>query len=130
MGDATSSLTPRRKPRRDIPRVVTDKMLCSEVCRARCCSWGFPTLSPEEAQRLPKLAEALGLPQPEIVSVSGPDGEVKEYVLHATPCVFLGENKLCLIYANRPEHCRAFPDMVLEWCPLSRRLHHEARSSP
>lgn len=124
-----ASRAPRRPPRQKASTGLTEKALCSEVCRARCCSWGFVTLSPQEAQWLPKEAEALGLPQPTIVPVREPEGEPKEYVMHATPCVFLSKSKLCLVYRNRPEHCRAFPDQLREWCPLSMRWYLEAKSS-
>ena len=123
------SRAPGRPPRRDVPKGLTDKALCSQVCRARCCSWGFVTLSPEEAQRLPQEAEALGLSQPHIVPAREPEGEPKEYVMHATPCVFLSKSKLCLIYRDRPEHCRAFPDQLREWCPLSLRWYLAAKTS-
>lgn len=103
--------------------VRTAKAICSDVCGARCCSWSFIELTPDEAERLRKLAEQKHLPQPEIVAYSrdGVDG----FVMHATPCTFLNKANLCGIYKDRPEHCRAFPDTLRDWCPLSRVIHAE-----
>lgn len=95
----------------------SDKAICSSVCGARCCKWGVVALTPEEAERLPRLAPALHLPQPEIVS-SLLGGE-ESSAMHAKPCVFLSKSNLCTIYKDRPDHCRAFPDTWREGCLLS-----------
>lgn len=100
----------------------TAKAICSEMCKARCCSWSFIELTPEEAARLKALAKRKHLPQPEIVPDSQQPGG---FVMQATPCVFLNKANLCSIYKDRPQHCRDFPDTVREWCPLSRVLFPE-----
>lgn len=104
--------------------VRSDKSVCSDGCGARCCKASFISLTPAEAEKLPGLAEQLGVPQPEIVPnersrAGGPDGPVQEFILYAQPCVFLSKANLCQIYRDRPEHCKAFPDQTREWCPLS-----------
>ncbi|MBI4499377.1 MAG: YkgJ family cysteine cluster protein [Chloroflexi bacterium] len=97
----------------------TDKAICSSICGARCCKWGFVELTQEEAERLPRLARELHLPQPEIVAYER-NGQ-PAWIMHATPCLFLNKSNLCGIYKDRPEHCRIFPDTWREWCPLSRQ---------
>ena len=116
----------RRKGFAKLPwwEVRSDKAICSDACGARCCKASFVSLTPAEAERLPKLAAALGLPQPEIVPHdTGQQGEpaeaAQEHIMYALPCTFLSKNNLCLIYRDRPEHCHAFPNQLLDWCPLS-----------
>ncbi len=55
----------------------------------------------------------------EAVRIADREG-VEGFIMHATPCTFLNKANLCGIYKDRPEHCRAFPDTVRDWCPLSR----------
>ena len=101
----------------------TAKSICSDVCGARCCSWSFIELTPDEATRLQRIATEKHVPQPEIVAYDR-DGK-QGFVMHATPCTFLGKDNLCSIYKDRPETCRNFPDTLRDWCPLSRVVYME-----
>ena len=123
MKGRVSDMAARRRPNKPRLEVVTDKALCSTVCRAACCSWGFVELTEEEAERMHRLADKLGVEQPTIMDYVRDEKGVKTpaWVMHATPCTFLGKDKLCRIYKDRPEHCRDFPNTWREWCYLSHR---------
>lgn len=104
--------------------VRSDRAICSQGCGARCCKGSFISLTPAEAELMPRLAQRLGVPEPEIVAneksrEGGPEGPVQEFIMYSLPCTFLSKSNLCQIYAQRPAHCREFPDQSREWCPLS-----------
>ncbi len=123
MKGKVTDMEPRRRPNKPRLEVVTDKALCSTVCRAACCSWGFVELSKEEADRMVALADKRGLEQPTIMEyLRDEKGEkTPAWVMHATPCTFLSKDKLCTIYKDRPDHCKEFPNTWREWCYLSHR---------
>lgn len=93
----------------------SDKAICSRECGGRCCKASAVPLSAAEAGRLPALAQSLGLAPPRIISSESG----LPFVMQASPCTFLNKSNLCSIYSQRPDHCRAFPRDLLEWCPLS-----------
>ncbi len=93
------------------------KATCSSVCGAKCCKWGVVGLTEDEAERLPALAHDVHVAPPRII-----ESEVAgrtSWAMHAQPCVFLSKSNLCIIYKDRPGHCRAFPDTWREGCLLS-----------
>lgn len=120
MRRASESNRGKKSPKNEARGSVTDKVLCSQVCRARCCSWSFIEVTPEEVEVLKQRAVELHLPEPPIVAYDR-DG-TEAYIMHATPCVFLSKDNLCSVYRDRPQHCRDFPDTWREWCPLSKRV--------
>ncbi|MSQ28823.1 MAG: hypothetical protein EXR51_11930 [Dehalococcoidia bacterium] len=117
------------------PRVVdqwrhrSDRAICAEECRARCCKASSVVLTAAEAAMLRATAIRLGLSEPSIGPYQPPAEGNREtvFVMYAKPCVFLSKNNLCLAYHDRPGHCRAFPQQPLEWCPLS--LKRDAASN-
>ncbi len=87
--------------------------ICAEQCKARCCrAPGTIMLRPEEACRF--RAKGTKLFQDDyspFVVLSEQEGR---------RCPFLGEDNRCTDYENRPEACRAFPDVPrFDNCPLS-----------
>lgn len=86
-------------------------------------------LTQAEAATLRNAASQLGLAEPSIGPYQPPTGENPEavFVMYAKPCVFLSKTNQCLAYHDRPGHCRAFPQQLLEWCPLS--LKRDAASN-
>ncbi|MBM2826582.1 MAG: hypothetical protein HW403_646 [Dehalococcoidia bacterium] len=100
---------------------VTDKALCSDVCRARCCTWSFIDVTSEEAEVLRRRAVELHLPEPPIEAYKHHQTGETAYVMHAIPCIFLSKDNLCSVYRDRPQHCQDFPDTWREFCPLSKR---------
>ena len=81
--------------------------LCAEECGARCCQNRLVLLSEAEAQRLAALRSGLPVSR-------GTDGR---WALLAIPaCSFLGRDRRCAIYAERPDACRAFPQRPSAGC--------------
>jgi Fe-S-cluster containining protein len=76
-------------------------------------------LTAAEARLLEDRAQALGLAPPQIEPYGEPAGG--GFVMYAQPCTFLNKANRCLVYRDRPEHCRAFPRQVLEWCLISQK---------
>jgi hypothetical protein len=79
-------------------------------CRAcaNCCKVMSPQLSKRDIRR---LAEALLLPEDQLISRYLQPGEDKgTYVTRQAPCPFL-QDKLCTVYEARPDNCRSFPNL-------------------
>jgi len=75
---------------------------------ANCCTVMCPQLAKKDIRR---LAEALLLPEDELVSKYLQPGEDKgTYVPRQTPCPFL-RDKLCTVYEARPDNCGSFPNL-------------------
>ena len=100
----------------------SDRAICAEACGAKCCKASYVPLTEAETIRLTALAGALHLAPlplaPYQATVEDPDAT---HILHALPCPFLGKSNRCLIYNERPDHCREFPRQLLEWCLLSQK---------
>jgi len=75
---------------------------------ANCCKVMSPQLAKRDVRR---LAEALLLPEDELISQYLQPGEDKGvYVSRQAPCPFL-QDKLCAVYEARPDNCRSFPNL-------------------
>ncbi|MBM4292932.1 MAG: YkgJ family cysteine cluster protein [Deltaproteobacteria bacterium] len=73
---------------------------------ARCCQ----TISPIFTDRdIPKVARAVGLRPAEFTERYLRLDEDHDYVLKGSPCPFLGDDKSCMIYDDRPKACREYP---------------------
>jgi len=96
----------------------SDRAICAQECGARCCQASIVALTETEADVLRERAAALGLSAPEIAPYR--DGD-EAYLMYAQPCTFLNKSNGCLVYRDRPQHCRDFPAQVLDWCLLSQR---------
>ena len=81
--------------------------LCAEECGARCCQNRLVLLSDDEATRL------ITYPAKPPIS-RGSDGR---WAMLAIPaCPFLGPDRHCAIYAERPDACHAFPQRPSAGC--------------
>lgn len=87
---------------------------------ARCCKRFSPRFKTPDIKRISKL---LGMKEGAFIEKYLRIDEDGDYVLHSTPCVFLGEDNRCSIYEDRPSDCRRFPftdeDVILKRPPLT-----------
>lgn len=73
---------------------------------ANCCS----TISPIITDRdIDKMAKALRMKPSEVVEKYLRIDEDNDYVYRSEPCPFLGSDKYCSIYEDRPKACREYP---------------------
>lgn len=73
---------------------------------ANCCKSISPIVLNRDVDR---IAKAIGMRPSEVISkylFQDVDGQ---YAFRDTPCPFLDEENLCLIYPNRPKACREYP---------------------
>jgi len=83
---------------------VFEEVNCLEC--ANCCS----TISPIITDRdIDKIAKALRLKPSEVVMNYLEIDEDNDYVFRHHPCPFLGTDKYCSIYDDRPKACREYP---------------------
>lgn len=81
---------------------------CQEC--GKCCHQKLITILPEEVDR---ISSAAHIPLGEFVSkYVGVAGDGRIMMLRTDPCAFLGKNKRCTIWNDRPEVCREFPYLV------------------
>jgi Fe-S-cluster containining protein len=107
-------------------------------CGARCCKSSVIVLSPTEAETLWMRGEQLLEEEPEIhTSLGGqsyalgrslPDDE--EWIMPAYVCAFLSRDNHCLVYDDRPDHCRYHPRFWREDCPLSQHWYYRETDLP
>lgn len=80
-----------------------------EEC-GRCCHQKLITILPEEVDR---ISSAAGVPLGEFMSkYVGLSKDGRIMLLRTDPCAFLGKDKKCRIWKDRPEVCREFPYLV------------------
>lgn len=92
----------------DICRHYHSSLPCQEC--GRCCHQKLITILPEEVDR---ISSAAGVPLGEFMSKYvgfSKDGRIM--LLRTDPCAFLGKDKKCRIWEDRPEVCREFPYLV------------------
>jgi len=88
-------------------------------------------LSPEEKNRLEKLAIELGIdfsPKPKLILKRSNKTEILEWDLGSRSCPFYSNHK-CLVYKDRPLACKSFPVILkphgfelLDICPEAKRF--------
>ncbi len=78
--------------------------ICVKQCGARCCKSGKVFMNTEDMQRLKRLNPALRMS----IAGKGGDGGTR-WCMVAEPCIFLGADNRCTIYAERPFACRRYP---------------------
>lgn len=78
-----------------------DCLLC-----ANCCATTGPLLLNKDIDR---LAKALKLKPSIFAEQYLKIDEDKDYVFKQMPCMFLGNDKYCSVYNDRPNACREFP---------------------
>ena len=78
-----------------------DCLLC-----ANCCSSISPALYDKDIER---IAKALKTKPSGVVETYLHQDEEKDWVFRKTPCPFLGEENLCLVYEARPLACKEYP---------------------
>lgn len=86
-----------------------DRTFPCEEC-GKCCHQKLITVRPEEVD---SLSSAAGIPLGKFMSEyvgMAKDGRIM--LLKTDPCAFLGKDKKCTVWENRPEVCRQFPYMV------------------
>lgn len=101
----------KRKPSSEVDSLfqklhdeVFEEINCLEC--ANCCS----TISPIITDRdIDKMAKALRIKPSEVVEKYLEIDEDNDYVYRNHPCPFLGTDKYCSIYEDRPKACREYP---------------------
>ncbi len=73
---------------------------------ANCCKSISPIVLNRDVDR---IARALGLKPVEVISKYLFEDEDGSYAFRETPCPFLDDENLCLIYPSRPKACREYP---------------------
>lgn len=73
---------------------------------ANCCATTGPLLLNKDIDR---LAKALKIKPSIFADNYLLIDEDKDYVFKQMPCAFLGADKYCTVYADRPNACREFP---------------------
>ncbi len=103
------------------PAMEKDLDLAYEICEGyhndfqceecgKCCYQKLITILPEEVDRISTAAKIpLGEFMSSYVGVAG-DGMIM--LLRTDPCAFLGKDKKCRIWEDRPEICKQFPYLV------------------
>lgn len=103
------------------PAMEKDLDLAYEICNeyhnnfqceecGKCCYQKLITILPEEVDRISTAAKIpLGEFMSSYVGIAG-DGRIM--LLRTDPCAFLGKDKRCGIWEDRPEVCKQFPYLV------------------
>ncbi|MEJ7644506.1 MAG: YkgJ family cysteine cluster protein [Chryseolinea sp.] len=73
---------------------------------ANCCKTTSPIFYPTDVER---VAKALRMKPGNFIEKYLRIDEDNDYVLKASPCVFLDDENLCTIYESRPKACREYP---------------------
>lgn len=73
---------------------------------ANCCRTTGPLFTPADIERISKY---LKIKSRKFIETYLRVDEDDDHVLQQTPCVFLGEDNYCSIYAVRPKACKEFP---------------------
>jgi len=73
---------------------------------ARCCKRFSPRFKTPDIKRISRV---LGMKEGAFIEKYLRIDEEGDYVLHSTPCAFLGEDNRCSIYEDRPSDCHRFP---------------------
>jgi Fe-S-cluster containining protein len=84
------------------------KFPCKEC--GKCCNQKLITVRPEEVD---SLSSAAGIPLGTFMSEYvgfAEDGRIM--LLKTDPCAFLGKDRKCTVWKDRPSVCRQFPYMV------------------
>lgn len=101
----------KKRPPKDLDKVVIglDEEVFEEVdcleC-ANCCSTISPTFTQKDIERIGKR---LKLKPGEVIENYLRIDEDRDFVLQSVPCPFLGADKYCSIYEDRPRACRDYP---------------------
>lgn len=101
----------KKRPPKDLDQVVIglDEEVFEEVdcleC-ANCCSTISPTFTQKDIERIGKR---LKLKPGEVIEKYLRIDEDRDFVLQSVPCPFLGDDKYCSIYEDRPRACRDYP---------------------
>ena len=110
--------------------------VCKTECGARCCHSACLILSPREAAVLRRQGQELGVEvtfigqdTQEDLGDRDPEAESR-WMLPAFPCAFLGTDRRCQVYPDRPIHCQLHPSFWRDDCPLSQLWFHEETSIP
>lgn len=80
------------------------KINCLEC--ANCCKTISPAMYDSDIKR---IAIALKMKPSDVIYTYLQLDKDGEYIFRNTPCPFLDENNLCLIYNSRPKACREYP---------------------
>ncbi|GGZ32028.1 zinc/iron-chelating domain-containing protein [Echinicola pacifica] len=73
---------------------------------ANCCKTTSPIFIQTDIDR---LAKKLRLKPSEFIDQYLYRDDEGDYVLHQSPCPFLGEDNKCFVYEARPKACREYP---------------------
>lgn len=98
------------KPLRKIAEAIEEAIDCT-AC-ASCCRKSTVRLKERDVQR---LAKALRIKPSKFLRDYTTPTEDEGPILKrddATGCTFLGADKLCMIYDDRPDACRDYPNLV------------------
>jgi len=100
------------------PEAATD--ICMNQCRAMCCRGPLILrLSGDESSRFEEQAMALGLTV-KVDAAPGGGGWVKFAEHTGERCPMLEDTtSACLIYQDRPQRCRIFPEIPTPGCAIS-----------
>lgn len=103
------------------PAMEKDLDLAYEICEeyhndfqceecGKCCYQKLITILPEEVDRISAAAK---IPLGEFMSsYVGIAEDNRIMLLRTNPCAFLGKDKKCKIWMDRPEICKQFPYLV------------------
>lgn len=73
---------------------------------ANCCTTVGPLITSKDIDRLAKF---IGLKPVQFINQYLKIDEDNDYVFKTMPCPFLGADKYCSIYQERPKACREYP---------------------
>ncbi|MBS1615342.1 MAG: YkgJ family cysteine cluster protein [Bacteroidetes bacterium] len=73
---------------------------------ANCCKHYSPRFKQPDIKR---IAKRLHLKEGELIQRYLKLDNEGDFVVHHSPCPFLGENNACSIYEDRPSDCRRYP---------------------
>ena len=88
----------------DLHEQAFQKIDCLQC--ARCCNRISPRFKTPDIKRISRV---LGMKEGAFIEKYLRIDEEGDYVLHSTPCAFLGEDNRCSIYEDRPSDCHRFP---------------------
>lgn len=83
---------------------VFDSINCLEC--ANCCTTTGPLLKDKDIERLSKH---FNIKPSQFIDIFLKIDEDNDYVFKSLPCPFLGEDKYCSVYDDRPKACREYP---------------------